>query len=447
VSVVRAAYRALAQELHPDKNRSPGATQKFQDLQRAYDVLSDGAKRASYDASAAASYHNGARANDSSDAKPEANERQQEPLHEKKWEPVRCGRCAAVSASPRVRVFFNVVSYIVGATRTPAQGVFCARCEAIVGMRMTASTLVLGWWSVQGFFWSWGALYTNIFGTRKTMALTARLLAHQAQHFMSTGKVDLAAAVARSALSALARVPRGSAEQRRRASLGYPSESENADLREALRRFVALCESNGSGNLELKDTLGFRSRSFALQAGLVGGSILLLGGWASYQHQASARAEQARLEAAGIAKRQADAIARAEAAELAARRQPLPKTGAYRYRDWVNAPPLKISAPVGANYFVKLDDWNTGETRYMLFVRGGETAEVGVPAGTYRIKFAAGDTWYGEEIRFGPKTSYSVIDKPTTFSIVDRQLLGHELSLTLTRDGNLRRQNISAAQF
>lgn len=447
-SVVRAAYRALAQELHPDRNPSPGATQKFQELQRAYHVLSDTGKRAAYDASAATAFGSAGAAGAASRGQAHgSHEPPQERRRERTWEPVRCVRCNAVSASPRVRVFLNVVGYFVGATKTPAQGIFCARCETIVGLRSTGGTLLLGWWSIHGFFWSWEALFTNIFGARQTMPLTARVLTHQAQHFLSTGKYALAAAVAKSAISALGRGPRGSAEQRRRAALGYPPPDEDQGLRETLQGFVAACEARGDGGMELKDTLGIRSKAFAMQSALIGAFFAVLGGWVFYEQQESARVEQARLEAAGIARANAAAIAQRQAAELAAQRQPLPMTGPYNSLDLTNAPPLKISAPSGANWFVKLDDWNTGLTRYMLFVRGGEAAEVGVPAGTYRIKFASGSTWYGDEIRFGPDTTYSVIDKPTTFSIAGSQLLGHEISLTLRRDGNLRRQSISAGQF
>lgn len=47
---VRKAYRQLAKELHPDKNKDdPDASRKFQDLGAAYEVLSDPEKREMYD--------------------------------------------------------------------------------------------------------------------------------------------------------------------------------------------------------------------------------------------------------------------------------------------------------------------------------------------------------------------------------------------------------------
>ncbi|XP_015123977.1 dnaJ homolog shv-like, partial [Diachasma alloeum] len=47
---VKKAYRRLAKERHPDKNKDdPNASQKFQDLSAAYEVLADPEKREMYD--------------------------------------------------------------------------------------------------------------------------------------------------------------------------------------------------------------------------------------------------------------------------------------------------------------------------------------------------------------------------------------------------------------
>ncbi|KNE66932.1 hypothetical protein AMAG_11407 [Allomyces macrogynus ATCC 38327] len=48
-SKIRSAYRKLAHKLHPDRNRAPDAKEQFQNVQRAYDILSDEHKRQLYD--------------------------------------------------------------------------------------------------------------------------------------------------------------------------------------------------------------------------------------------------------------------------------------------------------------------------------------------------------------------------------------------------------------
>lgn len=46
---IKAAYRRLARQYHPDVNKEPGATEKFKEISAAYEVLSDDKKRSLYD--------------------------------------------------------------------------------------------------------------------------------------------------------------------------------------------------------------------------------------------------------------------------------------------------------------------------------------------------------------------------------------------------------------
>lgn len=57
---IRKAYRALARKLHPDVNKAPDAAAKFNEVQQAYDVLSDEAKRKVYDQFGAEAFAPGA---------------------------------------------------------------------------------------------------------------------------------------------------------------------------------------------------------------------------------------------------------------------------------------------------------------------------------------------------------------------------------------------------
>src|SRR5437867_11251650 len=46
---VKAAYRKLALQYHHDRNKDPGAAEKFKEISEAYAVLSDDDKRQEYD--------------------------------------------------------------------------------------------------------------------------------------------------------------------------------------------------------------------------------------------------------------------------------------------------------------------------------------------------------------------------------------------------------------
>ena len=46
---IRRAYRQLALEYHPDKNKGQGSREKFQLISTAYEILKDEEERTNYD--------------------------------------------------------------------------------------------------------------------------------------------------------------------------------------------------------------------------------------------------------------------------------------------------------------------------------------------------------------------------------------------------------------
>lgn len=47
--LIKAAYRKKAAQYHPDKNQSPDAPTRFREVQEAYEVLADPARRKEFD--------------------------------------------------------------------------------------------------------------------------------------------------------------------------------------------------------------------------------------------------------------------------------------------------------------------------------------------------------------------------------------------------------------
>ncbi len=56
---IKKAYRKLALEYHPDRNKTKEAEEKFKEVTKAYEVLSDGQKRQTYDQFGASAFEQG----------------------------------------------------------------------------------------------------------------------------------------------------------------------------------------------------------------------------------------------------------------------------------------------------------------------------------------------------------------------------------------------------
>jgi hypothetical protein len=128
--------------------------------------------------------------------------------------------------------------------------------------------------------------------------------------------------------------------------------------------------------------------------------------------------------------------------------QPLPENGTW----WSNTSerriaPLRISVSPKKHYYIKIVDAHTERRVLTLFIRSGQTAKVEVPTGTFRLRYAVGDNWYGREYKFGPEDRHFEADDTFTFEIDGQQVRGHRIELILQQGGNLSVEPIPEEEF
>lgn len=109
--------------------------------------------------------------------------------------------------------------------------------------------------------------------------------------------------------------------------------------------------------------------------------------------------------------------------------------------------PFEIKSSAGTNHILKLVDFTTGRDAIAVLVRGGQTLEISVPVGSYRMKWCSGSTWYGERHRFGPDESCSTTRDLFRFSNTDTYVEGHTVTLYRVADGNMSTQKLAPSAF
>lgn len=106
--------------------------------------------------------------------------------------------------------------------------------------------------------------------------------------------------------------------------------------------------------------------------------------------------------------------------------------------------PLKVITSEGhGDYAVKLTNTRTGNDELLFFIRGGRTAKINVPLGSYSMKYAVGSTWLSNRCLFGRQTSHYKADEIFHFSSNGHRVSGYTVELILQSNGNLRTEEIS----
>ena len=242
---IKTAYRRLAKQYHPDINKSSESTNRMVEINYAYSILSDPAKRAAYDAGIRIEEEEGDREYENSVAYAESFAQQ-----------TRCQGCGRFDHTLRIATFPYVVSIFIASFKNFAEpGIFCDSCRCNKSIKWAIVSLIFGWWSVWGFFWNIGALIDNFRGGKMPREENAELVAQLAWVHMLLGKI----AEAKSALKDL---------------LGYGSNEEALNLKQELDRKYPGVSPVMTGNFRL----GYLAVVFAVLGLYVILAMALFGG-------------------------------------------------------------------------------------------------------------------------------------------------------------------------
>lgn len=130
---------------------------------------------------------------------------------------------------------------------------------------------------------------------------------------------------------------------------------------------------------------------------------------------------------------------------------PLPVNGyTYNYTSSEELAPFQIKVPWNSDhYFVKMENYYSGSLEYIIFIRAGQSVEIEVPLGTYRVKYATGEDWYGMADLFGPgiMTSRFVADEIFRFENKGTYYSGYTVELIEQVGGNLDTRRVSASEW
>ena len=108
--------------------------------------------------------------------------------------------------------------------------------------------------------------------------------------------------------------------------------------------------------------------------------------------------------------------------------------------------PLEVNTTGTYGYYIYLED-TSGTNDMAFYVKGGKSAEISVPVGTYEIYYATGKTWYGKEYLFGEDTSTYKCDETFRFYFDGYYYNGYTIDLYTQSNGNLDTTPIPENQF
>ena len=428
---IRNAYVRQIKKYHPDlfpnKDEALSYTQL---INEAYAVLKDTVKRFEYD--------NKLQFEGKTQKEYTANEKQDYSTNENENEKIQhfqCDICGKKDSSLRVTLFIYVYGILYFTWKKGWGKILCNKCRIKYAILWNLHVWFLGWWSFYGFFYSFEALFKNIKGGVLPEQDNASLLAILAYDFYLNQNYE-------EAYKAISK------------SILFKTSKEAEEFRNYLAQFIPKQKKRSSFKDKILslNPLFFTVPSFVLTM-VFTFFLLSLGpknsNYSYNDYYYNQKNETPSLQNYSNPNPGFTSIPEPEKViEFTEPELPLPRNGKVKY--FVNKKPiapLKIGTKYSDNYFIKLEDIYTHKAVMTIFIHGGQSAEVKVPLGSYYLKYATGEKWYGNKYHFGPYTNYYKALETFDFSIEGDQVAGYSLELYKQVGGNLTENIITVNDF
>lgn len=419
LEVIRAAYKVLCQKHHPDRNNdNPDSTRIMKIINEAYEVLSDPIKREAHDQWIASQekLHCGGsydqqkaqeQAAQEEQARQEAQAREQ--AHQEAWakeqaqwtETKEQVRQEQLKKSQRKKIFFStiviggIVLFLIALWGEIQPWQKSAQTESYATPNIEADTQSAGVLSTEYPAENNISKYDEVesdvtyptsFDCNKARSLTENLICHNS---------DLAMA--------------------------------DRELEKLVKKARVNVSDQKTLSNRLRNQWNYREKNCKDET--------CLATWFAYQKNILSQMITTGDASIGLAK-----------VEL--KPEALPSTGFKQGADFEGVAPLQIRVPFsGDHYFVKIEDVKTQQSLGGYFIRSGDTLNVDLPLGTYKIKYAFGKQWYGVDNLFGADTQYAKANEIFNFSFDGDQFNGYKIELIKQVNGNLKTSSIDKNQF
>ena len=112
--------------------------------------------------------------------------------------------------------------------------------------------------------------------------------------------------------------------------------------------------------------------------------------------------------------------------------------------------PLSIQTPPGRprqRFIIFVRKWATGALVAKLYLHANSITAIMLPAGQYRLMFAFGTVWEGDQALFGRATEAFQQQQPVTLLTYNDHSVGQTLYMMPTAYGNIAVEPISRAAF